>query len=137
MGLDPSPTLIHINMTNLAYAGALRKKGWTTDLWHQLQLALPKLRAVRLIPARKTVDSLVPKWAFQKWVAKWAFFVVFFKAQSGSPTSPIKSRMGPLKRAQFALPLQRCAWMPHQIPWTVQTKLLFWAKMPHLPPIKQ
>ena len=29
------------------------------DLWHQLQLALPELRAIRLIPALKTVDSLL------------------------------------------------------------------------------
>ena len=58
-GLDPSPTLIHIDMREPARDGALRKKGWTTDLWHQLQLALPELRAVRLIPAPKTVDSLL------------------------------------------------------------------------------
>ena len=55
----PSPTLIHIDMREPARAGALYKKGWTTDLWHQLQLALPELRAVRLIPAPKTVDSLL------------------------------------------------------------------------------
>ena len=58
-GLDPSPTLIHIEMREPARAGALRKKGWTTDLWHQLQLALPELRAVHLIPTPKTVDSLL------------------------------------------------------------------------------
>ena len=58
-GLDPSPTLIHIDMREPACDGALRKKGWTMDLWHQLQLALPELRAVRLIPAPKTVDSLL------------------------------------------------------------------------------
>ena len=57
-GLDRSPTLIYINMREPARAGAFRKKGWTTELWHQLQLALPELRAVRLIPAPKTVDSL-------------------------------------------------------------------------------
>ena len=58
-GFDPSPTLIHIDMRKPTHAGALRKKGCTTDLWHQLQLALPEWRAVRLIPAPKTVDSLL------------------------------------------------------------------------------
>ena len=58
-GLDPSPTLIHIDMRDPERAGALRKKGWATDLWQQLQLALRELRAVRLIPAPKTVDSLL------------------------------------------------------------------------------
>ena len=58
-GLDPSPTLIHIDTREPARDGALRKKGWTTELWHQLQLALLELRAVRLIPAPKTVDSLL------------------------------------------------------------------------------
>ena len=56
-GLDPSPTLIHIDMREPECAGALRKKGWATDLWQQLVLA-PELRTVRLIPAPKTVDSL-------------------------------------------------------------------------------
>ena len=41
-GLDPFPTLIHIDMREPERAGALRKKGWATDLWQQLQLALPK-----------------------------------------------------------------------------------------------
>ena len=58
-GLDPSPTLIHIGMREPEHAGALRKKGWATDLWQRLQLALPELRAVRLIPAAKTVASLL------------------------------------------------------------------------------
>ena len=57
-GLDPSPTLSHIDMREPERAGALRKKGWATDLLQQLQLALPELRAVRLIPAPNTVDSL-------------------------------------------------------------------------------
>ena len=57
--LETSPTLIHIDMREHARDGAFRKKGWTMDLWHQLQLALPELRAVRLIPAPKTVDSLL------------------------------------------------------------------------------
>ena len=58
-GLNPSPTLIHIDMRESERAGALRKKGSATDLWQQLQLALPKVRAVRLVPAPKTVDSLL------------------------------------------------------------------------------
>ena len=58
-GLDPSPTLIHIDMREPDLAGALRKKGWATDPWLQLQLALPKLRAVRFIPAPTTADSLL------------------------------------------------------------------------------
>ena len=56
-GLYPSPTLIYIDMREPERAGALHKKGWATDLWQQLQL--PELRAVRLIPAPKTVDSLL------------------------------------------------------------------------------
>ena len=35
-GLDPSATLVHIDMREPARAGALRKNEWTTDLWHQL-----------------------------------------------------------------------------------------------------
>ena len=58
-GLDPSPTLIHIDVREYERAGALRKKGWARDLWQQLELVLPELRAVRLIPAPKTVDSLL------------------------------------------------------------------------------
>ena len=57
-GLDLSPTLIHIHMREHKHESALRKLGWATDLWQQLQLALPELRAVRLIPAPETVDSL-------------------------------------------------------------------------------
>ena len=57
-GLDPSPTLIHVDMRKPERAGALRKKGWATDLWQQLQLAL-RVEAVCLIPAPKTVDSLL------------------------------------------------------------------------------
>ena len=56
-GLNPSRTLIHIDMTEPERAGALRKKGQTIDLWQKLQLALPELRAVPLIPAPKTIDS--------------------------------------------------------------------------------
>ena len=55
MGLDPFPTLINIDMRDLERAGALRKEGWATNLWQQLQLALPELRAVRFIPAPQTV----------------------------------------------------------------------------------
>ena len=58
-GLDPSTTLIHIDTRRLERAGALHKTGWGTELWQQLQLALPELRAVRLIPAHKTVDSFL------------------------------------------------------------------------------
>ena len=58
-GLDPSPNLIHIDMREPERAGAVPKKGWATHPWQQLQLALPELRAVRLIPAPKTVDSLL------------------------------------------------------------------------------
>ena len=58
-GLDPSPTLIRIDTGEPEAAGALRKKGWATKLWQRLQLALPELRAVRLISATKTVDSLL------------------------------------------------------------------------------
>ena len=58
-GLGPPPPLIHIDMREPEPAGALRKKGWAIDLWQQLQLALPELRAVRLIPAPKTVASLL------------------------------------------------------------------------------
>ena len=58
-GLDPSPTLIHIDMREPECAGALRKKGWATNLWQQLRQPLPELRAVHLIPAPKTVDSLL------------------------------------------------------------------------------
>ena len=35
-GLDPSPTLIHIDTRESARDGALRMKGRTTDLRHQL-----------------------------------------------------------------------------------------------------
>ena len=58
-GLDLSPTLIHIDTREPERAGALCKKGWAIGLWQQLQLALPELRAARLIPAPKTVDSLL------------------------------------------------------------------------------
>ena len=58
-GLDPSPTLIDIDIRDPERAGALRKKGWATDLWQLLQLGLPELRAVCLIPAPKAVDSLL------------------------------------------------------------------------------
>ena len=58
-GLRASPTLSHIDMRESPHDGALRKKGWTTDVWHQVQLALPELRAVRLIPAPK---RLTPSW---------------------------------------------------------------------------
>ena len=37
----------------------LGKKGWATLLLWELQVALPGLRAVRLFPARDTVESLL------------------------------------------------------------------------------
>ena len=37
----------------------LGKKGWATHRFRELQVALPGLRAVRLIPAGSTVDSLL------------------------------------------------------------------------------
>ena len=58
-GLGTCPTLIHIDMREPERTGALRKKGWAIELWQQLQLALPMLRAIGLIPARETVHSLL------------------------------------------------------------------------------
>ena len=37
----------------------LGKKGWVTHLFRELQVVLPGLRAVRLIPASDTVESLL------------------------------------------------------------------------------
>ena len=39
--------------------GWFGKKGWATHLFRELQVALPGLRVVRLIPARDTVESLL------------------------------------------------------------------------------
>ena len=58
-GFDPSLTLIHIYTRDPERAGALLNKGWATDLWQQLQLALPELRVVCIILAPKIVDSLL------------------------------------------------------------------------------
>ena len=57
-GMDPSPTIIHIEMREPERAGALPKKGWATSPWQQLQLALFKSTAVRFIPAPKIVNFL-------------------------------------------------------------------------------
>ena len=43
--LDLSPTLIHVDTRDPERAGALRKKGWATERWQQLQLSLPGLGA--------------------------------------------------------------------------------------------
>ena len=53
------PHLIHVDMRKAKRAGWLGKKGWATHLFRELQAALPRLRAVRLIPTGSTVDSLL------------------------------------------------------------------------------
>ena len=58
-GLATPPQLIHVDMRTPERAGWFGKKGWTTHLFRELQAALPGLRAVRLIPAGSTVDSLL------------------------------------------------------------------------------
>ena len=58
-GLDPTPTLIHIDIREPERVGALHKKGCATELRQQLQLAPSELRPIRLIPAPKTLDSLL------------------------------------------------------------------------------
>ena len=59
MGKENGPPhhLLRSDMQMLDRASALRKKGLATKLWLELQLALPDLRAISLIPAPKTVDS--------------------------------------------------------------------------------
>ena len=55
----PPPQLIHMHMRTPATAGWFGKKGWATHLFRELQVALPGLRAVRLIPACDTAESLL------------------------------------------------------------------------------
>ena len=58
-GLAMPPEVIHVEMRTPERAGGFRKKGWATHLFWELQVALPGLRAVRLIPASDTVESLL------------------------------------------------------------------------------
>ena len=58
-GVGHSPQLIHVDMRTPGRAGWFGNKGWATHLFRELQVALPGLRAVRLIPAGSTVDSLL------------------------------------------------------------------------------
>ena len=58
-GLAMPPHVIHVDMRTPERAGWLGKKGWATLLFRELQVALPGLRAVRLIPARDSVESLL------------------------------------------------------------------------------
>ena len=57
-GLATPPQLIHVDMRTPERAGWFGKKGWASHLFPELQVALPGLRAARLIPAGSTVDSL-------------------------------------------------------------------------------
>ena len=58
-GLAMPPHVIHVDMRTPERAGWLGKKGWATLLFRELRVALPGLRAVRLIPARDSVESLL------------------------------------------------------------------------------
>ena len=58
-GLSMPPHVIHVDMRTPERAGWLGKKGWATLLFRELQVDLPGLRAVRLIPARDSVESLL------------------------------------------------------------------------------
>ena len=53
------PQMIHVDMRTPERAGWCGKKGWATHLFRELRVALPGLRAVRLIPTGSTVDSLL------------------------------------------------------------------------------
>ena len=55
-GLDPCPSFMHIHVRQPERAGPLRKKGCATVM--RQQLALPELRAVRLITASRLFDPL-------------------------------------------------------------------------------
>ena len=58
-GLATPPQMIHVDMRTPERAGWFGKKGWAPHLFRELQVALPGLRAVRLLPAGSTVDSLL------------------------------------------------------------------------------
>ena len=58
-GLATPPQLIHVDMRTAERARWFGKKGWATPLFRELQVALPGLQAVRLIPAGSTVNSLL------------------------------------------------------------------------------
>ena len=58
-GLATPHQLIHVDMRTAERAGWFGKKGWATHDFRELQAALLGLRAVRLIPAGSTVDSLL------------------------------------------------------------------------------
>ena len=57
--LATSPQLIHVHMRTAEEAGWFGEQGWATHLFRALQVALPGLRAIRLIPAGSTMDSLL------------------------------------------------------------------------------
>ena len=58
-GLATPTQLIHVDMRTPKSAGRSGEKGWATQLFRELRVALPGLRAVWLIPAGSTVDSLL------------------------------------------------------------------------------
>ena len=59
-GSHPTPGIfIHVDMRYPERAGALRNQRWDTPLWRKLHLVLPNLQALRVIPAPKTVNSLL------------------------------------------------------------------------------
>ena len=58
-GLAMPPQVIHVDMRTPERAGWFGKKGWATHTFRELQVALPGLWAVRLVPARDTVESLL------------------------------------------------------------------------------
>ena len=58
-GLATPPQLIHVDMRTAERTGWFGKKGWATHLFWELQVALPALRAVQLIPTGSTVESLL------------------------------------------------------------------------------
>ena len=58
-GLATPPQLIHVDMRTAERAAWFGKKDWAAHLFWELQVALPGLRAVRLIPTGSTVDNLL------------------------------------------------------------------------------
>ena len=58
-GLAMPPHVIHVDMRTPERAGWFGKKAWATHLFRKLQVGLPGLQAVRLIPTRDTVESLL------------------------------------------------------------------------------